>query len=88
MMYKQMCSRVVKNKLRKLLRKKMKKLKVPLEEPYRSLVISYLNLVLGDSEASEEYWNNNIKRALKRQFVLGLTETEARVLLLLYYHTI
>ena len=71
-----MSARVVKNKLRKLLRKKMKALKVPLEEPYRRLVISYLNLVLGDSEASEEYWNNNLKRAIQRTFIGGLSDQE------------
>lgn len=72
-----MSARVVKNKLRKVLRKKMKELKVPLEEPYRRLVISYLNLVLGDSEASEEYWNGNLKKSLQRTFVEGLSEQES-----------
>ena len=75
----QMSARIVKNKLRKLLRKKMKELKVPLEEPYRRLIISYLNLVLGDSEASEEYWNYNIKKAIQKTFEQGMSEQESSV---------
>ncbi len=43
-------ARVIKNLLRLLLREKMKSLRLPLEEPYRKLVVDYLNLLFGESE--------------------------------------
>jgi hypothetical protein len=43
-------ARVIKNLLKLLLREKMKSLRLPLEEPYRKLVVDYLNLLFGESE--------------------------------------
>ena len=63
-------ARVLKNKLRGLLRRKMKSLKQPLEAPYRHLVVKFLNLVFGTSQASEEFWQNIIKPQLKSKFVI------------------
>jgi hypothetical protein len=73
-----MCARVVKNKLRTLLRNRMKQLKVPLEDPYRRLVVEYLNVVLGSSEQSEEYWERKIKPALQGSFLSALSDAEAK----------
>lgn len=60
----------------------MQKLKKPLEEPYRSfwcfcelihhfrrLLINYLNLVFGSSEASDRYWNVKLKDDIRRNFI-------------------
>jgi len=73
-----MCARVVKNKLRTLLRNRMKQLKVPLEDPYRRLVVEYLNVVLGHSEQSEQYWERKIKPALQSIFIDALSDIEAK----------
>jgi hypothetical protein len=63
-------ARVLKNNIRLRLRERMKKLKKPLEEPYRRLVINYMNLVFGNSENSEKYWNLCIKDDIQRNFIL------------------
>jgi hypothetical protein len=69
-------ARVIKNNLRLKLRLKMQSLKRPLEEPYRRLVIKYLNLIFGDSAASEAYWNDHLKLDMKRNFIMSLTQEE------------
>lgn len=70
-------SRVIKNLLRLLLREKMKLLRVPLEEPYRRLVIEYLNLLFGESDRSDEYWNTVIRKNVQANFPDALTAEEA-----------
>ena len=61
-------ARVIKNKLRALLRRKMKLLKEPLEAPYRKLIVQYLNLVFGTSDLSNNHWNGVLKKQLKSKF--------------------
>jgi hypothetical protein len=51
-----------------ILFKSSKELRIPVEEPYRRLVIEYLNLVFGDTMQSELYWNNSIRSDIKRIF--------------------
>jgi hypothetical protein len=46
--------------------KTLRKLKLPLEEPYHRLVIDYMNLVIGHNDQSEEYWAKNLKTSLVR----------------------
>jgi Clustered mitochondria/Translation initiation factor eIF3 subunit 135/Tetratricopeptide repeat len=48
-------ARSCKRNLRALLRREMKRIRVPLEEPYRRCVIAFFNLVFGSSEQSERY---------------------------------
>ena len=69
----EMCSRAIKNLLRSRLRTKMKKLKKPLEEPYRKLVLDFLNEVFGTSQKSIDYWEQRIKKNLFQSFE-GFTE--------------
>ncbi|KAL6059841.1 Clu domain-containing protein [Balamuthia mandrillaris] len=73
----EMCARIVKTNLRLRLRERMRELKLPLEEPYHRLVIDYLNLIIGHSDHSEEYWTKNLKISLMRKFELALTPEEA-----------
>jgi hypothetical protein len=60
----EMLARVIKNDLRQRLRERMKKVKKPLEEPYRRLVIEFLNIVFGTTPESVEYWDNQLLHAL------------------------
>jgi hypothetical protein len=56
----EMFARAIKNDLRRRLRTRMKKKRMPLEEPYRKLVIDYLNLVFGMDEPrthNEIWWH-------------------------------
>jgi hypothetical protein len=71
-----MFARVIKNLLKLQLREKMKQLKFPLEEPYRRIVIEYLNIVFGDCDASEEHWNTILKENVKKFYVDALNEKE------------
>jgi hypothetical protein len=64
----EMFARVIKEKLRVLLRNRMKKLRKPLEEPYRKLVVDYLNLVFGNRPKSDEYWDTTLKREVMKKF--------------------
>ena len=64
-----MIARCIKNNLRWKLREKMKLIALPLEEPYRRLVIDYFNLVFGNTRISEEYWNQWLKKDLEVNFV-------------------
>jgi tetratricopeptide (TPR) repeat protein len=72
----EMAARVIKNNLRKRLREKMKSLKLPVDEPYRRLVIDYLNLVFGESDASQAYWATEVKTQITVKYVRGLTSAE------------
>lgn len=77
LLFVEMCARVVKNNLRLRLRERMRKLKLPLEEPYHRLVIDYMNLVIGHNDQSEEYWAKNLKTSLVRKFEGALNAEEA-----------
>lgn len=70
-------ARVIKNKLRGLLRRKMKNVRQPLEAPYRQLVVRFLNLVFGKSRESVEFWKIVIKKQLASKFNIdGQTTSE------------
>lgn len=69
-------ARAIKNNLRFKLREKMKQLRLPLEEPYRRLVIDFLNLVFGNNKDSDVYWNKYIKEDLIANFTDPLSEQE------------
>ena len=61
-------ARCIKNNLRWKLREKMKQIALPLEEPYRRLVIDYLNVVFGNYKVSDEYWDKWLKQDLLMNF--------------------
>lgn len=69
-------ARVIKNLLKLLLREKMKALRIPLEEPYRRIVVDYLNLLFGESEKSDLYWNTVIRRSTVTNFPDALSLEE------------
>jgi Translation initiation factor eIF3 subunit 135 len=57
-------ARALKNELRKRLRAKMKQLKVPLEVPYKRVVLNYFNMVFGDHDSSTKYWSTSLMELL------------------------
>ena len=64
----EMVARVAKNDLRKRMRIMLNQVKRPLEQPFRNLVINYLNLVLGDSSISNDFWANHLQPAMVQKF--------------------
>ncbi|KYQ93360.1 Histidine kinase A [Tieghemostelium lacteum] len=72
----EMCARVVKQQLRQKLRSKMAKAKIPLEAPYRRLIIAYLNRILGISDRSDLFWNERMKKYLMKKFDKSLFQDE------------
>ena len=46
----------------------MLELKLPLEVPYRQVVIDYMNLVFSNSPESGRYWSTAIKGDMERLF--------------------
>jgi hypothetical protein len=77
MLLAEIVSRAIKNNLRYKLREKMRMLRLPLEEPYRRLVIDYLNLIFGNTKESDLYWNRWLKSDIQMNFLDALTEEEA-----------
>ena len=69
-------ARVIKNNLRWRLREQHQILKLPLEEPYLRLVIDYLNLVFGNTQKSDEYWDTFLKKDAEHNFEDSLTPEE------------
>lgn len=52
-----MAARVCKNIIQALLREKMKRLKVPSEEPYRHLLLQIFNMLASHSQDSVHFWS-------------------------------
>jgi len=57
-------SRCMKNTLNRDLRSKMRQLRLPLDVPYRQLVVDYLNLVFGSHQRSYDYWNKEMSEQM------------------------
>lgn len=70
-------ARLLKSLMRLHLREMMKKLRVPLEQPYRRFAVDYLNLVFGSSEKSTRYWSERLKPKLRAKFSDCLTLEES-----------
>eukprot|EP01094_Clydonella_sp_ATCC50884_P028131 TRINITY_DN834_c1_g2_i1.p1 TRINITY_DN834_c1_g2~~TRINITY_DN834_c1_g2_i1.p1 ORF type:complete len:608 (-),score=212.39 TRINITY_DN834_c1_g2_i1:186-1817(-) len=64
----EMIGRVLKNDLRTRMRQQMQSLRKPLEQPYRRLVLNYLNLVFGSAPSSSRYWDTKLKNDLVKKF--------------------
>ena len=71
-------ARIVKNRLRQLMRKKLEKVKAPLEAPFNILIINHLNgLFSGDraqvflKEKSNQYWEKHIPAQLHPLFKIN-----------------
>jgi len=50
------------------LREKTREVRLPLEQPYRQLVVEFLNTVFGNSPRSEIFWDTRIRRYLQSKF--------------------
>eukprot|EP01133_Synstelium_polycarpum_P015910 gene15910-18908_t len=74
----EMCARVVKQQLRQKLRYKMKQAKIPLEAPYRRLIVAYLNRLLGTSDKTDQFWNERMKKYLIKKFDKSLFDDEIK----------
>lgn len=72
----EMIKRVIKNYIRDQLRKRVQVLTVPLEEPYRRLIVDILNLVFGKGEAPNNFWKTLLIPKLLEKFPNALTENE------------
>jgi len=75
----EMIARVAKHEMNERLRAKMKELKLALQEPYKDVVIDYLNTLFGTSERSKTYWNQHLKRLILTNFPVGLSIEESDV---------
>ncbi len=51
-------------------------MRLPLEEPYRKLVVDYLNLLFGESDQSDVYWNTVIRKNVMANFYDALSRDE------------
>jgi hypothetical protein len=58
------------------MRKLSRLITVPLEEPFRKLLIRQLNLIFGRSSQSDRFWEEEIKIGVAAKFEQGLTEVE------------
>jgi hypothetical protein len=74
----EMIARVVKIVARERIRNKMRDLRVPLEQPYRRVVVDYLNTVFGNGAESRAYWAGSLKRRLHKSFMFGLSDRESQ----------
>ena len=67
----EICSRAIKNKLRKLLRKKSNGLTHPQEDLFRQAAINFLNIILGhdtDNVSASNFWKKSIKKKILKGF--------------------
>ena len=72
----EMAARTIKKELCRKLREEMKKLRMPLEEPYKVLIVKELNILLRNDENTELKWKINIKNQIGEQFSSSLFENE------------
>jgi Clustered mitochondria/Translation initiation factor eIF3 subunit 135 len=61
-------ARVIKNRIRACLRAEMRRLRQPVEVPYRRVVVRLLNLVFGASQRSALYWQQFVWREMVDKF--------------------
>ena len=48
----------------------------PSDEPYRFIVVKYLNIVLGKASHSQVYWNDYLRKEVQIKFPDVLTDEE------------
>jgi len=76
LIFTEMAARTIRQETNAEFRLHMRLLGVPLEEPYRLLLMKYLNSAFGDSEKSTGYWNSLRKRLVEKFGELSFTEQE------------
>eukprot|EP01127_Copromyxa_protea_P011133 TRINITY_DN2779_c1_g2_i1.p1 TRINITY_DN2779_c1_g2~~TRINITY_DN2779_c1_g2_i1.p1 ORF type:complete len:1346 (-),score=201.42 TRINITY_DN2779_c1_g2_i1:119-3904(-) len=69
-------ARCIKNSVRWKFREKMRQIALPMEEPYRRLVINHFNLIFGNSKMSDGYWDEILKQDCIINFSESLSEEE------------
>eukprot|EP01126_Amoeba_proteus_P002897 TRINITY_DN10944_c0_g1_i1.p1 TRINITY_DN10944_c0_g1~~TRINITY_DN10944_c0_g1_i1.p1 ORF type:complete len:784 (-),score=159.86 TRINITY_DN10944_c0_g1_i1:150-2258(-) len=65
----QMIARVLKHEFNRKLREEMMTLKQTGERPYILVVVKYLNLIFGESDASTKFWKKPLRKLLRKQFL-------------------
>eukprot|EP01117_Protostelium_nocturnum_P008758 TRINITY_DN313_c0_g1_i1.p1 TRINITY_DN313_c0_g1~~TRINITY_DN313_c0_g1_i1.p1 ORF type:complete len:1033 (-),score=371.42 TRINITY_DN313_c0_g1_i1:85-3183(-) len=66
-------SRIARHDLREVMRSTMKEVRAPSDEPFKVVVVKYLNQLLGVSKSSKRYWND-IKLKLEGKYSIDFTE--------------
>jgi hypothetical protein len=61
-------ARVCKNLVRELQRVQSRLVGVPTDEPYRRIVVQFLNVLVGRDGRFELFWNHYLKHELERQY--------------------
>jgi hypothetical protein len=61
-------ARVIKNHLRLHLRSASEKLKIPMEAPYRQVVVDLLNKIFSATDNSLDYWTRELVPEMKLKF--------------------
>jgi hypothetical protein len=61
-------ARVIKNHLRHHLRTASEKMKIPMEAPYRQVVVDLLNQILSGNDSSLDYWTRELVPEMKLRF--------------------
>jgi Clustered mitochondria/Translation initiation factor eIF3 subunit 135 len=64
----EVCARVIKNRLRAHLRRTTRQTGAILEQPFRRVVVDYLNLVFSNSQESRDHWNNDIYHGILARY--------------------
>lgn len=72
----EMLARTLKQKIRLILRREMRNLRQSGEDPYKGVIIKYLNKVFGNVPESDEYWKKKLKGSLQKKFEGALSEIE------------
>ena len=69
----EMVARTLKHWLRKETREEMKRLQVPLEAPYKKLIVSRLNAIFArfPSRTGEEFWGEKLPDLLRKKYFDG-----------------
>ncbi len=60
----------------------MQEIKLPLEEPYRCLLVDFLNLVFGDSMESTVFWNTSIKHYMHLKFCYSINRSVSNIFII------
>lgn len=69
-------ARCLKNTIRWKFRTKMREIGLPMEEPYRRLLINQMNLFFGATKNSDRYWDEMLKSDVQTNFPESLSPEE------------
>jgi Translation initiation factor eIF3 subunit 135 len=75
----EMVARIIKNLIRAIMRKQMRERGALAEEPYKTVVLEFLNDVVlrGNEQVSDQFWCHDIKLHITSKYGVGLSPTEA-----------